>query len=85
MTYGITTITMHPTTRTEYQTVLLPVWICPGGMKLRMNASNEPANPTTPITHIRPLPFPSLNGRGVSFILYRSTIAAANMSMYIMR
>ena len=74
-------MTIHPIINTEYHTALLPVAICPGGMKLRMNASNEPANPTTPSSHIRPLPLPSLNGRGVSFILYLKTIAAANMKI----
>lgn len=81
----MTTMTMHPIINTEYQTALLPVAICPGGMKLRMKASNDPAKPTTPSSHIRPLPFPSLNGRGASFILYLKTIAAANMSMYMIR
>ena len=76
---------MQPIIKTEYQTVLLPVAIWPGGMKLRTNARSEPANPTTPSSHISPLPLPSLNGRGVSFILYLRTIAAANMSMYMIR
>ena len=69
MMYGITTITMHPIIRTEYQTALLPVWIWPGGMKLNTKARSDPAKPTVPMIHIKALPLPSLNGRWASFIL----------------
>ena len=67
--YGITTITMHPIISTEYQTVLLPVSICPGGMKLRIKARSEPQNPVAAIIHISALPLPNLKGRGADFIL----------------
>ena len=85
MMNGMTTIIIQPATSTVYHTALLPVSICPGGMKLRTKASKDPANPTVPITHIRALPLPIRNGRGLSFILYLKTIAAANISMYIIR
>ena len=58
---GTTTITIQPIASTEYQTVLLPVEICPGGTKLNTNASNDPQNPTPLTIHINPFPlFPIL-------------------------
>ena len=85
MINGIRIMTMQPAINTEYHTAGLPVWICPGGMKLRTKASNEPPNPTPPIIHIRIFPFPSLKGLSADFILYRRVIAAANISMYMIR
>ena len=47
-----------------------PTAICPGGMKLRMNANNEPRKPNPPMSHIRPFPLlPMRNGRATSFRL----------------
>ena len=81
----MTTMTMQPIISTEYHTELLPVSICPGGMKLRMNASREPQKPTPPIIHIKVLPLPIRNGLVASFILYLKAIAAANISIYMIR
>ena len=70
MMNGATTTMMAPIINTENQTVLLPVDIWLGGMKLRMKASNEPQNPRPPTNHIRPLPdLPIRNGRLSFFIL----------------
>ena len=57
MINGAITTTIAPTIRTVNHTVLLPVEIWLGGIKLNMNASNEPQKPRPPISHIRPLPF----------------------------
>ena len=67
---GIATKTMQPIIITLNQTVLLPVDIWLGGMKLKMKASNEPKKPTPPTIHIRELPFlPILKARGASFMI----------------
>lgn len=61
---------MQPPNITAYHTVLLPVEIWLGGMKLKTKASNEPKKPTPPTIHIKALPFlPILNERGASFML----------------
>lgn len=85
MMNGITTMTTQPIISTEYHTVLLPVFIWLGGMKLKTNAKSEPPKPTNPMIHIRRLPLPRRKGRGADFILYLNTMAAANISMYIIR
>lgn len=64
ITNGIPVTTTHPVISTAYQTVLLPVDICAGGIKLNTKASSEPRNPSPATIHISRLPFfPMLNGR----------------------
>ncbi len=59
-----------PMMSTENHTVLLPVEIWLGGIKLSTNASNDPQKPSPPMSHINPLPFlPIRNGRFSFFIL----------------
>jgi hypothetical protein len=61
---------MQPIIITLNQTVLLPVEIWLGGMKLNTKASNEPKKPMPPTSHIKKLPFlPILNARGASFMI----------------
>ena len=70
MMNGATTTTKAPIINTENQTVLLPVEIWLGGMKLNIKASKDPQNPSPPIIHIRLLPFfPIRNGRLAFFML----------------
>ena len=85
MTNGAPTTTTQPIISTENHTVLLPVEIWLGGTKLSTNASRAPQKPRQPRNHISPLPLPRRNGRSVFFILYRRTMAAENMSMYMIR
>ena len=83
---GATTTMIAPIINTENQTVLLPVEIWLGGIKLRMKASNEPQKPRPPTNHIKPLPdLPIRNGRFSFFILYRNAIAPENINRYIIR
>lgn len=70
MINGAMTTINAPIINTENHTVLLPVEIWLGGMKLRMNASNDPQKPRPPMNHIKPLPdLPIRNGRFSFFIL----------------
>ena len=76
--------TNAPPNSTEYQTVVLPVAICAGGIKLNTNANNEPKNPTPAIIHIVVLP-PRRNGRSFCERRQRRMIAETNISIYITR
>ena len=60
---GITTITIAPMISTKNHTVLLPVAICDGGMKLSTKAKSEPQKPKPARNHIRTLPRPKRKGR----------------------
>ena len=59
---------MAPIISTENQTVLLPVEIWLGGMKLRIKASNDPQKPRPPTNHIKPLPRLTDTERTVEFL-----------------
>ena len=70
MMNGTATKTIHPPNITPYHTALLPVEICPGGIKLNTKANKEPKKPTPAIIHIKKLPFlPIRKSRGASFIM----------------
>lgn len=69
MINGAATTTITPIKSTANHTVLLPVAIWLGGIKLSTKASNEPKKPRPPTSHIKPLPFlPIRNGRPAFFI-----------------
>ena len=70
MMNGAATTTNAPMIRTANHTVLLPVEIWLGGIKLSTNANSEPQNPRPPTNHISPLPLPPIrNGRFAFFML----------------
>ena len=69
MINGAATTTITPIKSTANHTVLLPVAIWLGGIKLNTKASNEPRKPKPPTSHINPLPlWPMRNGRPAFFI-----------------
>ena len=75
-----------PTISTPYHTPVLPTDICDGGIKLSTKAKSEPQNPKPPSSHIRALPLaPKRKGRSSFGYLYLRVIAAANISIYIIR
>lgn len=83
---GAITTTSAPMISTENHTVLLPVEIWLGGMKLSTNASSEPQKPRPPTSHIRPLPpLPIRNGRFSFLIMYMLMFSGAIVLRYKMK